>query len=130
MVMAFLANLITARFKPKNLIIPFVCLLLSLILGLYMHHSVQLSADGIGPTIAIAVATLPIAFSGVVFSILLSKTRSINQAMSMNIFGALLGGAMEYLALWLGYESLYIIAVALYFGALLLCLPMTAAKKA
>jgi len=29
----------------------------------------------------------------------------------MNIFGAWLGGAMEYLALWLGYEALYTIAM-------------------
>jgi hypothetical protein len=68
------------------------------------------------------VVTLPVAFSGILFSVALRRTKSIASAMSMNIVGALFGGALEYLAMWLGYEALYVIAIGLYAVAILLLL--------
>lgn len=122
LIMAFIANLVIERFKPNNVFPPAICLLLSLGLGMYLHRSGTLTAEGAGPMIATVVLTLPVLFSGLVFSILLSKYKDIGAAMSMNILGALVGGALEYLALWAGYQVLYAVAIMVYVLALLCCL--------
>ncbi len=122
MIMAFAANLVIERFRPKNVSIVGICLLLSLGLGMYLHQTGMISADGAGPLIAIIVVTLPLLFSGILFSILLSKSNNLGAAMSMNLFGAMLGGAMEYMALWLGYQALYVLALVIYGMALFFCM--------
>ncbi len=122
LIMAFVANVVIERFKPNNVLAPAICLLLSLGIGMYLHHAGIFTAEGTGPIIAIAVLTLPVLFSGVLFSILLNKCKDISAAMSMNIFGALLGGALEYLALWGGYQVLYMVAIGIYAMALLCCI--------
>jgi hypothetical protein len=62
------------------------------------------------------------AFSGILFSVALRRAQGIGSAMSMNIIGALLGGAIEYLSLLLGYEALYVVALVVYVAALCMLL--------
>ena len=65
---------------------------------------------------------LPIFFAGLVFSSFLGERGSIPSAMASNLLGALFGGLMEYNALFLGYKSLYFLAMAMYLVAALFIL--------
>jgi hypothetical protein len=60
------------------------------------------------------VLTLPLFFSGLVFSGSLARAENIGTAMSANILGAMLGGFLEYNSMYWGYTSLYPLGLALY----------------
>ncbi|MBS1957368.1 MAG: hypothetical protein JST89_24495 [Cyanobacteria bacterium SZAS-4] len=114
--MAFVSNLIVEKVKLNNLILPAILLIGSLAASAYVCHLGH--ANTLNEWAMTAILTCPIVFSGVIFSILLSKVEDIGSAMSMNIIGALCGGLLEYNALYLGYESLYYFAIAIYLMAL------------
>ena len=63
------------------------------------------------------VMTMPLFFAGLVFSGAFKSTRSQSQAMASNLIGAMLGGFVEYNALYFGYRSLYILAAVMYLAA-------------
>ena len=63
--------------------------------------------------------TLPILFSGIAFSKEILKINSASQALSANILGAMFGGFLEYNSMYFGFGSLYILAGAIYFLAML-----------
>ena len=63
--------------------------------------------------------TLPILFSGIAFSKEILKINSASQALSANILGAMFGGFLEYNSMYFGFGSLYILAGAIYFFALI-----------
>jgi spermidine synthase len=127
--MAFVANLIVDKMAPSRPLLPLLGVLGSLGLGLWAHHYLPQSNEHAGALVATLLATLPIAFSGVVFSTLFRSAKSVGMAMSANILGALVGGAMEYFALWLGYEALYVMAIFVYALAALCFLPIKTAAK-
>jgi hypothetical protein len=60
------------------------------------------------------VLNLPLLFAGLIFSSLLLGTLDLGAALSANIFGAMLGGFLEYNSMYWGYSSLYPIGLALY----------------
>ncbi|CAM6000550.1 unnamed protein product [Sphagnum balticum] len=127
--MAFVANLIVDKIAPSRPLLPLLGVLGSLGLGLWAHHYLPQSNEHAGALVATLLATLPIAFSGVVFSTLFRSAKSVGMAMSANILGALVGGAMEYFALWLGYEALYVMAIVVYALAALSFLALKGAGK-
>ena len=62
-----------------------------------------------------ALATwLPLFFAGLVFANSFRRTRDASGALAANMFGALAGGVLEYVALALGLGSLTLLALALY----------------
>jgi SAM-dependent methyltransferase len=65
------------------------------------------------------VNVLPVAFAGIVFSVLFSRTQSPEAALGSNLLGAVLGGCAEYLSMLLGLRSLVLLAAAFYVLALL-----------
>lgn len=66
---------------------------------------------------AIAVLCLPVFFAGIVFirSFALEGFRS--EALGSNLLGALTGGMLESLSMWMGIRSLLIIAAVLYLAS-------------
>jgi hypothetical protein len=66
-----------------------------------------------------ALLTLPLFFSGFAFSTELKRSRSVAVALSSNLFGAMLGGFLEYNSMYFGFRSLYMLALAMYFLAFL-----------
>jgi hypothetical protein len=60
------------------------------------------------------VLTLPLFFAGLIFSSELAGAADIGSALSANIFGAMLGGFLEYNSMYWGYTSLYPLGLALY----------------
>jgi len=121
-VMAYLANLFAGRWVRPIMAFAFAGLLAVLLLGFAIsaHGSVQ-TASLTDKLLVVAILVGPLFFSGIVFSTLLKRTQSIAAAMSYNLMGAMLGGALEYNSMRFGFSSLYLIAFLLY-GLAWMCL--------
>ena len=112
----------------KNTLVPFILLTASLIAGSILTRSGGLESNTLGKLGTTLVLTCPIVFSGLLFSILISKVKDIGSAMSMNILGALCGGLLEYNAMYFGYGVLYYFAIAIYLVAFI-CITLTGSKE-
>jgi hypothetical protein len=115
LIMAFLANLLVIRIGSPRPLITYGLLFISLIVGLYLS-STNLSTftPWLSRTIMTMLLTLPLFFSGVAFSAELKKSASVAVALSSNLFGAMLGGFLEYNSMYFGFRSLYFLALAIY----------------
>jgi hypothetical protein len=67
-----------------------------------------------------ALAFAPVFFANLVFSYSFRDTRTADMAFASNLFGAMVGGAIEYLALITGYQALLLIVAGLYVTAYVL----------
>jgi hypothetical protein len=114
MIMAFFANLVVSRLNLRNSILPFVLLLTSLGIGYFVAQSGWLPAGDTDKVLQIVILTMPLFFSGMAFSILFGRANDVGSAMSMNLLGAMLGGLLEYNAMYFGYKALYLIALGIY----------------
>ncbi len=56
----------------------------------------------------------PVFFANLVFSHSFRDTRTADMAFASNLLGAMLGGAVEYLALLTGYQALLVVVAGLY----------------
>ncbi|MCC7528951.1 MAG: hypothetical protein IT342_10540 [Candidatus Melainabacteria bacterium] len=120
MIMAFCANLVVSRLNLRNSILPFVLLLISLGIGYFVAQSGWLPASDTDKVLQIVILTMPLFFSGMAFSILFGRANDVGSAMSMNLLGAMLGGLLEYNAMYFGYKALYLIALGIYAVAFVL----------
>jgi hypothetical protein len=66
---------------------------------------------------AIALAFAPIFCANLIFSDRLALAPDPTSAFGANLLGALTGGALEYLALVMGYQTLLLVVATLYLGA-------------
>jgi hypothetical protein len=71
-------------------------------------------------TLAAALAFSPIFFANLVFSYSFRDTRTADMAFASNLLGAVVGGAIEYIALITGYSFLLVVVAMLYLAAWLL----------
>ncbi len=69
---------------------------------------------------ATAITFMPVFTANVVFAARFDEAPEPSIAFGINLLGAMLGGALEYLALLTGYRELLLVAAALYLGALAL----------
>ncbi|MFC9299103.1 spermidine synthase [Streptomyces sp. NPDC057011] len=76
---------------------------------------------------AIALAFAPIFCANLIFSDRLALAPDPTSAFGANLLGALTGGALEYLALVTGYQTLLLVVALLYLGA---CVAMRFAGRA
>lgn len=67
--------------------------------------------------LASALAFGPIVFANLVFASSFRDVRAADMAFASNLLGAMLGGALEYLALITGYQALLLLVAMLYAGA-------------
>jgi spermidine synthase len=121
LLMALLANVFVARFRPSSTLVPFLLLLLSVL----FVWSVDITALNRLPVLARGLLggtlnALPVAFAGVVVSILLVRSASMASALGANLLGSVMGGCLEYLSMYAGLRALVLLALALYLGALAL----------
>ena len=70
--------------------------------------------------VAAAVAFAPIFFANLVFTYSFRETGAADMAFASNLLGAMVGGALEYLALLGGFRSLLLVVAGLYVLAFLL----------
>ncbi len=105
----------------RSLVLPYVLLLASLLVGLMMKGGGFLPTP-LGRLLAVVVLTCPLFFSVMVFSTLLRSSDDVSGAMAANLLGAMCGGLLEYNAMYFGFQFLYWIALVLYGASFLLCL--------
>jgi hypothetical protein len=114
MVMAYLANSVVQRFEISRPALPYGLLLVSLALGWWVARSGGLHSSLAGRIGTLLLLTLPLFFSGIVFSTLLKSKGEISGIMSANLFGAMCGGLLEYNSMYFGFQFLYLMAGGLY----------------
>jgi hypothetical protein len=64
--------------------------------------------------LAVVLAFAPVFFANLVFTHSFRDTRTADMAFASNLLGAMVGGALEYLALVTGYQALLFLVAALY----------------
>jgi spermidine synthase len=121
LVMAFLANLMVQGKIFRQTGLAYVGLMVSLLVGYFYarnHGLVALGSPQANLAASCVLLTLPLFFSGIVFSTLIGRGDvNVSTALAYNLMGALFGGLMEYNSMYFGFSFLYLLAMAFYFLA-------------
>jgi hypothetical protein len=106
-------------------------LLAALGASLWMSYGRVTPAGGEWTTrlVRTGIVTLPLFFAGVAFSTELARSTSVGIALGSNLLGAMLGGCLEYNAMYFGYRSLYVVAMGVYAAALVTSLAFPARPR-
>lgn len=112
--MAYVANLLVARSRIQRLTWPFALLFLSLATGYFIAIRGGYQSTWEGRAAALGILTLPVFFSGIIFSTVIRRATSMGSVMAANIIGAMVGGMLEYNSMRFGFKSLYILIFAIY----------------
>jgi SAM-dependent methyltransferase len=115
--MALLSNLFVMR-RPIPHSVAYAGLFLSLLVAALFPYA-TLNSQPLGPRILAAglLTALPVFFSGIVFSHSLSRSANANQALGVNLIGAIIGGALESTVMIGGTGVLAPLAILLYIGS-------------
>ena len=114
LVMAFLANLVVMRLSIERVTIPYALLLASLALGWIISGHGGFPSTIPGRVAALVIVTIPLFFSGLIFSAMLESRGQISGIMAANLIGVICGGCLEYNSMYFGFRFLYLIAMAIY----------------
>jgi hypothetical protein len=114
LIMAFLGNCAVQWLKIRRTLIPYLLLLSALAVGWYAARLGGFGSTPLGRLETLVVLTLPLLFSGIVFSALLSGKGKISGMIAMNLMGAICGGLLEYNSMYFGFRFLYVIAMGCY----------------
>lgn len=114
LLMAFLANCVVQWFRIRSPMLTVLLLITSLIAGYLISNQGGLGSSVGGKIGTVLLLTLPMFFSGILFSTLLADTKPISGIMAINIMGAMAGGLLEYNSMYFGFRFLYLLAVIMY----------------
>ena len=114
LIMAFAGNCLVQWLNIKRPLMSYVFLLAALAFGWLVARSGGFVSTPIGRLETAALLSLPLLFSGIVFSTLLSARGGISGIMAMNLLGAIVGGLLEYNSMYLGFQALYLMAMGSY----------------
>jgi len=117
--MAFLGNCLVQWLMIKRPHISYVFLLAALAAGWLAARSGGFGSTPIGRLETVVLLSLPLLFSGIVFSTLIAARSKISSIMAMNLLGAIVGGLLEYNSMYLGFQALYLMAMGCYVLAFL-----------
>jgi hypothetical protein len=129
LMMAFLGNCLVQWLRIRRPTIPYLLLFASLGLGWFIAGNGGLASTPLGRLETALVLTVPMLFSGIVFSTLLGSRGGISGIMAVNLLGAMCGGLLEYNSMYFGFRALYVIAMGLYAAAFLWDLPILRTRK-
>jgi len=94
------------------------------------HGLIAFGSPMLSLCIACVLLTLPLFFSGFVFSTAIGKPGvNISTALAYNLMGALFGGLMEYNSMYFGFAFLYLLAIGFYALAWVFSLEPAAAAR-
>lgn len=109
------ANLIVLRSKSINLGVVYVLMFISL--GLVYFFPLE-ALNRLTPfpwaLSSIVLLTLPLFFSGMIFSELLRRAGETSRPLASNLTGSVFGGMLEYTSILWGVQSLYVTATVIY----------------
>lgn len=118
--MALIANLLVLRLKKVDLRLVYPLLFISLLVSLLFPIQRLAGLDpvlrGLTSTVLL---TLPLLFAGIIFSESLRRYGETSRPLASNFSGSAAGGMLEYLSIPWGIKSLYLLAIGLYFAAML-----------
>ena len=112
--MAFIGNCLVQWLAIKRRLFPYLLLLAALLIGWLAARAGGFASTSVGRLETAVVLSLPLLFSGIVFSTLLSTRGHIAGIMAMNLLGAIVGGLLEYNSMYLGFQALYLMAMGCY----------------
>jgi hypothetical protein len=114
LIMAFIGNCLVQWFGIRRPHLAYLCLLAALAAGWLAARSGGFASTPLGRFETAALLSLPLLFSGIVFSTLLTTRGHISGIMAMNLLGAIVGGLLEYNSMYLGFQALYLMAMGCY----------------
>ncbi|HEY9717013.1 MAG TPA: hypothetical protein V6C69_06075 [Trichormus sp.] len=123
LLMILVANTLVLKFNDffsKNTHISYIGLLCAVILNYVVPAEQMLSMGAIGHVLATSMAVLPLAFAAFVFANAFKEAKNISGALAFNLFGAVIGGLLEYFSSYTGIKSVLIVSFLLY-GCSMLC---------
>jgi hypothetical protein len=112
--MAFLGNCAVQWLNIRHPLGPFLLLFAALAVGWYAARSGRFASTPFGRLETSIVLTLPLLFSGIVFSTLPSIRGQISGMIAMNLLGAVCGGLLEYNSMYFGFQFLYLVTMGCY----------------
>ncbi|HET9519715.1 MAG TPA: hypothetical protein VFO73_01565, partial [Candidatus Limnocylindrales bacterium] len=116
-----LAIFVTSRLTIRRPQLLYVALMGSIALAyLLPPSSLLIEPIWLRYVLAAALAFAPVFFANLVFSYSFRDTKTADMAFASNLLGAMVGGAIEYVALITGYQALLVIVAVLYLAAYLL----------
>ena len=116
-----LAILVNQRWRIRSPRLLYVGLFGSIVVTLVLPPATLLIEPAwLRYTLAAALAFAPVFFANLVFSYSFRDTRTADMAFASNLLGAVVGGAVEYVALITGYGFLLVVVGVLYAAAWLL----------
>lgn len=123
LVMVFVANRIVMRRRPRR-VAPLFAALFGVLALAYATPVRALLSFGVVTQWLVGglLVALPILFASLIFSTLLMRREDGTRALAYNLLGAIVGGVLEYGSMVFGIKSLYLLAAALYAGAMTLAL--------
>jgi spermidine synthase len=114
LIMAFLGNCLVQWLDIRRPQLSYLLLMAALAVGWLAARAGGFASTPLGRFETAALLSLPLLFSGIVFSTLLAARERISGIMAMNLLGAIVGGLLEYNSMYLGFQALYLIAMACY----------------
>ena len=121
LLMAYFANLYVMVKRPDNLLYYFVMLWVALLINYTIRPSMLLTLTlGSRAIIGGLLNALPVFFAGIIFSTLFARSDHPSASLGSNLLGAVVGGCLEYIAMFTGLKTLSLIALTLYLVTFLL----------
>jgi hypothetical protein len=121
LLMAYLANLFVSSRRPNRVMPFFIALIVSLLLNYFVRPGVLLNLSlPMRGAVGGLLNALPVFFAGIIFSTLFAQSRHPSASFGSNLLGAVVGGCLEYLSMFIGLKSLVLVALSLYLVVLLL----------
>ena len=124
--MIFLANLLVIRFAKllvSNQPVAYLILFLSILLSFFLPVTQMLASESVSrevlQTTVLVVRILPMGVAAIIFSEALSTASDVPRAFAFNLFGAVIGGLLEYISTFTGIRSLLIVAAFLYLTSMI-----------
>jgi spermidine synthase len=115
LLLAFLANVWVMWRGPLPRRMTFALLGLSLLAGSAASAAISAGWPIPMPKLTLTAAlTLPLFFSGLIFSSELAGSERLSRVLASNLFGAMFGGFLEYNSMYWGYSSLTWLGMAIY----------------
>ncbi|MFC1849527.1 methyltransferase domain-containing protein [candidate division CSSED10-310 bacterium] len=109
------ANMFVLAKKLRSLTVVYILLLLSVALNSIVPVNFFLAFPMV---IKFLLSSLlfcfPVFCAGIIFATLFHHSSDVQSAFGANTLGAVLGGFLEYLTLYLGFQLLYIVVIAVY----------------
>jgi len=132
LVSVLIANFLVIKYRIENRRLLFVALFASLAIQYVFSLDTLLQVESLALRYlsATIILFLPIFIANLVFGSIFKDSKKAETAFGWNIIGTMIGGALEYTSLAIGYQALTLIIIALYAGAMLFALKATSGTAA